>query len=66
MGTDDKPQGKSCNGEVSHQLIKGVKGAAGGGGGGGGGGGWGWEPSLRSKHFTNFLQGLLIVFAISL
>ena len=37
MGTDDKPQGKSCNGEVSHQLIKGVKGAAGGGGGGGGG-----------------------------
>ena len=37
MGTDDKPPGKSCNGEVSHQLTKGVKGAAGvvvvGGGG---------------------------------
>ena len=32
MGTDDKPPGKSCNGEVSHQLIKGVKGAAGVGG----------------------------------
>ena len=31
MGTDDKPPGKSCNGEVSHQPIKGVKGAAGGG-----------------------------------
>ena len=65
MGTDDKPPGKSCNGEVSHQLTKGVKGAA-GVVVGGGGGGWGWDPSLRSKHFTNFLQGLLIVFAISL
>ena len=62
MGTDDKPPGKSCNGEVSHQLIKGVKGEA----WGGGGGGWGWDSSLRSKHFTNFLQGLLIIFAISL
>ena len=64
MGTDDKFPGKSCNGEVSHQLIKGVKGAA---GGGGAGGGWGWDSSLTSKHFnTNFLQGLLIIFAISL
>ena len=32
MGTDDKLPGKSCNGEVSPQLIKGVKGAAGVGG----------------------------------
>ena len=32
MGTDNKFPGKSCNGEVSTQLIKGVKGAAGVGG----------------------------------